>query len=394
MYGAAGSLAVLLALTSRRLRQLPVSEPMVALLAGVAAGPQFLGLLVVPEEIRDVILLEGARLLLAASVMAAALRSPFADLAAVVRPVGVLLVVVMPLSALIAGLAGLAVGIPLVLTLLVGACLSPTDPVLAASVVSGEDAERDLPSRLRQTLSIESGANDGLALPLVAVALTGVLAGQALAGVAGRLAWEVLAGVVIGAVCGIGAGRAFRRAHAGGDLAEGPRLVFTLLLSVAVLGLARLARTDGVLAVFVAGLAYNRWIDQEVRGAQDAVDEAVNRYLVLPLFLLLGAVLPWAEWRSLGPGLLLFVAVVLLLRRLPVVWALARPLRMAGRDAVFAGWFGPMGISAVFYLAYAAHEGAQDPRLFALGTLAVAASVLAFGVTGSPARRRYAGVAG
>lgn len=150
-----------------------------------------------------------------------------------------------------------------------------------AGVVAGEDAERDLPSRLRRTLSIESGANDGLALPLVAVALTGVGAGQAVAGVAGRLAWEVLAGVVIGAACGIGAGRAFHRAHAGDDLAEGPRLVFTLLLSVAVLGLARLARTDGVLAVFVAGLAYNRWIDQEVRGAQDAVDEAVNRYLVL-----------------------------------------------------------------------------------------------------------------
>lgn len=60
---------------------------------------------------------------------------------------------------------------PVALALVIGASLSPTDPVLAASVVSGEPAEEGLPARLRALLTGESGANDGLALPLVGVAI-------------------------------------------------------------------------------------------------------------------------------------------------------------------------------------------------------------------------------
>lgn len=71
--------------------------------------------------------------------------------------------------------------------------------------------------------------------------------------------------------------------------------------------------------------------------------------------------------------------------------ALARPLGLGRREAVFFGWFGPIGVSAVFYLAHALHEGFVDDRLFAAGTLPVAASVVAFGFTASPGRKAYAG---
>lgn len=57
------------------------------------------------------------------------------------------------------------------------------------------------------------------------------------------------------------------------------------------------------------------------------------------------------------------------------------------------GTFGPMRVSAVFYLAHlahAAHEGAKDPRLFAAGTLVVAVSVLVFGAMSAPGRRACA----
>ncbi|MBA3892046.1 MAG: hypothetical protein H0X64_16125, partial [Gemmatimonadaceae bacterium] len=70
-----------------------------------------------------------------------------------------------------------------------------------------------------------------------------------------------------------------------------------------------------------------------------------------------------------------------LLRRLPLILALARPLGLGPRDATFVGWFGPMGVSAVFYLSHSQEDGVSDPRLFAAGTLAVAVSVLAFGLT-------------
>jgi NhaP-type Na+/H+ or K+/H+ antiporter len=390
VYAAIGAVGVVLALVSRSLRQLPFSEPLVALLVGVVLGPQLLGLLEISDAVRDPLLLEGARLLLAGSVMAAALRFPVTALRPLIRPLVLLLVVVMPLAAAAAGAAALLLGLPIALAALVGSCLSPTDPVLAAAVVTGDPAERDLPARVRQLLTAESGANDGLALPLVGLAVAAVLPATGLGDAVGRLAWEVLGGTLVGVLAGVLAGRAIQTATRHHSLDPGPELVFTLLLAVAVLGIARLAGTDGVLAVFVAGLAYNQAIGEGERGSQDQIDEAVNRYAVLPLFLVLGAVLPWRAWVEFGPAAIAFVAAVLLLRRLPFLVALARPLGLGWRDATFVGWFGPMGVSAVFYLAHSLDEGVQDPRLFAAGTLAVAASVLAFGVSASPGREAYA----
>ncbi|WP_299036981.1 cation:proton antiporter [uncultured Pseudokineococcus sp.] len=389
VYAVVGVAGVLLALVSSAVRRWPISEPLVALALGVLLGPAALGLVVVGEETRDLLLLEGARLLLAWSVMAAALRFRYAGLRSVLRPVALLLVLAMPAAVLVGGAAALAMGLPVGLALLLGACLSPTDPVLASSVVSGGPAERDLPARLRQVLTAESGVNDGLGLPFVLVGLAVVLPGLTGGAAAVDMAREVLGAVVVGAVLGAVTGALARRADDRGTLAGGPRLVLTLLLAVAVLGVARVAGTDGVLAVFVAGVAYNRVVPSSDREPQDSLDEAVNRYAVLPFFLLLGAVLPWADWADLGWGAAVFAVAALLVRRLPALLLLHRPLGMTAREGAFAGWFGPMGVSAVFYLAHSLEEGVADPRLLAAGTLAVAVSVVAFGVTAAPATRRF-----
>jgi NhaP-type Na+/H+ or K+/H+ antiporter len=389
-YALVGVLGVLLALVSVPIREVPFSEPMAALLLGIVVGPAVLGVLEVSASTRDVLLLEGTRILLAASVMAAALRFPTSGLRSMLRPVGLLLLVVMPLAAALAGVSALALGLPLALAFLVGACLAPTDPVLAASVVSGAPAERDLPGRLRRLLTLESGANDGLALAVVGIAVAAVLPGKHLTHALQALAWEVVAGTLIGLAVGLLAGWGLRCATAHRDLGRGPELLFTLLLALATLGVARVAATDGVLAVFVAGLAYNRLVSGSERGVQSGIDEAVNRFAVLPVFILLGSTLPWAELRTFGWPALAFVAGVLLLRRPVLVLLLARPTGLRLPDAAFTGWFGPMGVSALFYLGHSLHEGVGDPRLYAAVSLAVAASVVAFGVTQAPLRHAYA----
>nr|WP_294692347.1 cation:proton antiporter [uncultured Friedmanniella sp.] len=390
IYAVVGIASVLLALVSRQVRRLPVTEPLVATLLGVVVGPAVLGLLVVEQSQRDVVLLEGSRLLLALSVTAAALRFPASSLRPLARSVALLLLIVMPVAALAAGAAALLLGLPLALALVVGACLSPTDPVLASSVVSGEPAEENLPARVRRVLTAESGANDGLALPLVGIAVVAVLPATRIADAAPRLMWEVLGGTGIGITAGVLAGLGLRAATRHRDLAPGPELVYTLLLAVAVLGVSRLAHTGGVLAVFIAALAYNWCIGNQERESESRVDEAVNRYAVLPLFLVFEAVLPWRQWMELGPLAVVFVIAVLLLRRLPWVLLLSRPLHLPRHDAVFTGWFGPMGVSAIFYLAHSIHEGVTDSRLFATGTLAIAVSVLAFGISAAPGTKVYA----
>src|SRR5690606_25117783 len=102
------------------------------------------------------------------------------------------------------------------------------DPVLASSVVTGEPAEQDVAERDRQLLSLESGANDGLALPLVlaAVAFAGPMtAGQAVT----QSLWQVLGAVALGVAAGWLGGRALRVGEEHGATSHGPMLLFTVL---------------------------------------------------------------------------------------------------------------------------------------------------------------------
>lgn len=382
-----GALGMVVASLSEKLRGLPVSEPLLALSLGVVLGPAVTGFLSLPpltEEHASVH--EGARILLAVSVMAVALRYPFGDVRRRLRPVAILLLVAMPTMAIISvGLGWLILGLPLAAAALVGAAVSPTDPVLASSVVTGDLAERDLPVRDREILSLESGANDGLALPLVLAALA--VAGPLTASEAVvESAWQVGGAVVLGAALGWMGGLALKVGEEHGATAHGPALLFTVVLALAILGVSGLTHTDGVLAVFVGGLVFNLVSTGSDRTAELSIDEAVNRFAVLPLFVVLGAVLPWDAWHDLGlPGLGLAVAV-LLLRRLPVLLLLARPLRLRLREALYLGWFGPIGISALFYLTLEAKRLPAPEVVLAAGSLVLVASTVVHGLTGAPAR--------
>ena len=388
-YALVGILAVVLAALSSQIRRLPVSEPLLALLLGVLAGPEVAGWVEVADGQRSTLLLEVSRGLLAVSLIGVGLRYPARRLRAVLAPTALLVTVVMvAMAAVSAGVTFLVLGVPLSLALLIGACISPTDPVLASSVVTGRPAEQDLPPRLRQLLSTESGTNDGLALPLVLVAVA-VVSGTSVGSSLLDALYQVGAGVVVGVVMGLVAGTAVGYALRRSDVDPGASQVFTLVLAFAVLGLARVIDADGVLSVLVAGLAYNAVVAEDEIGPQDTVDEGVNRYLVLPLFLLLGVEVPWAGWRDLGWGAVLLVVGVLVLRRLPVVLVLARPLGLRWRDAIFLGWFGPIGVSALFYLTFSAEEGVADPELWAAGSLVVAASTVVHGITAAPGRWLY-----
>jgi NhaP-type Na+/H+ or K+/H+ antiporter len=388
-YALIGSLAVLLVFWSSSIRNAILSEPLLALGLGVLAGP-VLGVVDIDDTDLSVLTFEVSRLLLAISLMAVALRFPLADYRAVGRPVAVLLTAaLLGMTLVSSGMAWLVLGLPLSLAVLLGACVAPTDPVLAASIVAGGPAERQLPARLRQIISAESGGNDGLAFPIVVLALAATGAGAWGERTAEAL-WGVAGAILVGVVLGVLAGWAVRTAVAREDVDEGSLLIFALVLAVTALGIGALLRTDDVLVVFVTGLAYSAMIKDVARVSEQRLDDSLSRYLLLPLFVLLGAELPWRDWLNLGWPLLAFVLTVLLLRRLPVVLALRPALAMPAREAVFLGWFGPIGVSALFYVTFSEHEGARDPRLWAAGSLVVAASTLVHGITAMPARRRYA----
>jgi len=387
---AVGLLGVMVATMSAKMRSLPISEPLLGLTAGIVLGPQVTGVLTIPTlAVEQSVLHEASRILLAISVMAVALRYPFGDIRRHGRALLILLLIVLPVMALVsAGLGWAILGMPVAAAALFGAAISPTDPVLASSVVTGKAAERELPARDRQLLSVESGSNDGLALPLVLVALA--VAGPLGAGDAFvESVWQVAGGVALGAGIGWLGGRALRLGARHGAADGAPALFFTVVLALGILGTAGLLRVDGVLAVFVGGVAFNIVGTGSERAAEVPIDEAINRFAVLPLFVLFGAALPWRQWHELGWQAAVLVLAVLALRRIPIVLLMKRPLRLRTPDALYLGWFGPVGVSALFYLTLEADRLGANETVLAAGSLVLACSTIAFGVTGVLGRTLY-----
>lgn len=388
-----GLLAVLLAFISKRIRDLPVSEPLLAMVLGILIGPRVAGWVELTDPDMMRVLLEASRVLLAISLIAIGLRYPINQIRERTGRVVLLLVVVMPGMAAISALLGSwLLGLPAGLAWLMGACVSPTDPVLASSVVTGESARSLVPGRLRQLLSMESGANDGLAFPLVIFGIV-LVENESLWRFAWESVWAVLGAAAVGALIGWLAGRAMQTAQRHSDVDSSVSILFAIALALFVLGAGKLANTDAILAVFVAGLFYNLNVTGSEREAERGIDEGVNRFVVLPMFTLLGVALPWQEWSDMGWVVLLFAVAVLVLRRLPLIVALRRPLDLPWPATLFYGWFGPIGASALFYLTHAHEQGVTDARLWAAGSLTIAVSVVVHGISAAPGRRRYAAYA-
>lgn len=384
---AIGALGVAVVLASRALRHLPVSEPLAALVVGVLLGPEALDLVHFAEELT--ILHAVSELGVAVALMAVALRFRWATVVSYGRPIVWMLAVgMLGMAAIVAGLAWWALGVGVGTAVLLGGVLAPTDPVLSSSVVTGEPATRALPERVRALLSIESGFNDGLALPIVVAGVVLVLdEGPGRFAVEGL--WAVVLGVGLGWVLGWAAGEVFRRLDERREIEASAFFVFTIVLASLVLGAANLAGGDGILAVFVAGLAYNRQVGSSIYENEREVEEGINRVLVLPVFMLLGAVLPWSEWASLGAPVLLFAAGVLLLRRLPVVLALRPVLGLDHASAAFYGWFGPMGVAALFFVTLAHEQHATGSEVWPAVALVVTGSTVIHGITAAPGRALY-----
>jgi sodium/hydrogen antiporter len=398
-----GALGLVVAALSGRLRRYPVSTAVLGLLAGVALGPVGLAAVDLGTVLdRHALLHEVARALLAVSVMGVALRFPLADVRRHLAPVALLVLVVMPLMALTsAAAAWWVLGSGLGAAVLLGVAVCPTDPVLATSAVTGEPAERVLPLRERLLVSLESGANDGLALPVVVVgiavaaAVRSAGAGSAdVAAAAGRSLLEVLGGAAVGALLGWLGGRALRVGERHGATETGPALLFTALLALAALGTAGLLGVADVLAVVVAGLVFNATADGLEREEAIPVDEALDRFGLLPVFLLLGVLLPWQAWWDLGWRGPVLAAAVLVLRRLPWVLLLRRPLGLSWAGAAYVGWFGPVGVSALLYLTLEAQRLGVDTTVLAAGVLVVVASTLLHAVTTPLGVRWYHRAAG
>jgi sodium/hydrogen antiporter len=287
------------------------------------------------------------------------------------------LVVAMPLTLVFLALCGKALfpGLTWAEAFLLGAVLSPTDPVVTSAVVT---AER-VPRVIRHTLNLESGLNDGLALPFVLFFLVLATAGDAVQeGL--NLAGEAVVGAVLGIVLALLAGRALQHMP-GGAMRHKYEGIYALGLGFIAFGLADFTYGNGLIAAFVAGIALAA-ARHDVPEAFADFNESVSAIFQVATFFVFGALIVATGWEGGVWPLLAFIAFALLVARPGAVLLSFVGVRMPMPHKLFIAWFGPKGVASMLFALFVLASGAADRTLvFDVASFVILASILAHGLT-------------
>ena len=301
-----------------------------------------------------------------------------------------LLLIGLPLTMLAGAGVGALVfpGIPLASTFLLATILAPTDAALGQKVV----ADPAVPARVRQALDVESGFNDGLAVPFFLVALeianaeleTGVTWAVA-SNMAAQIGWGLAAGLTAGILGGMLYGIADRREWISSDWRQ-----------IAPLGVALLAYTialllggSGFIAAFAGGIAFGS-VSGERSSLVNLFTEETGGLLAATTWIGFGALaltlaIPHISWQ-----VILYAALSLtLVRMIPVTIAFAG--RGVRRPTVaFIGWFGPRGLASLVFALLALERGIPDGEVvLTTVVVTVALSVVVHGLTSVPLIAAY-----
>lgn len=357
---------VIAVLVSARAERTVLSTSVLFLVAGLLVGQSKLGA-------ERSLVARTAEITLFAVLFTDGMRCGLRDLAAAWRLPGRALLLGLPLT--LGGtalLARLLVGLPWVQALLLGAALSPTDPVFAAAIVGREE----VPLRLRHLLNVESGLNDGLALPIV-VMLLGVLGSRG-EGIP-LLVAEVAAGVALGVIVPWIVVTLERSRLFGAS----PRYKPLGVIAVALLlfSIASITNANEFLAAFAGGLTLVSVAPAAHKVFHD-IGEALTELLKLAALLLFGALVSRDLLAGVSAGSWAFAALALVAVR-PAALAVALLGGGLGlREWVAAAWFGPKGFASVVYGLLILRSGVpRAGELFHLVALVVTGSIVAHSST-------------
>jgi NhaP-type Na+/H+ or K+/H+ antiporter len=259
---------------------------------------------------------------------------------------------------------------------LLGAVLAPTDPVITSAVVTAQH----VPRVIRHTLNLESGLNDGLALPFVLFFLVLATRQGGAAGEAAQLAGEAVAGGVIGVALALVAGRSLGHLPGGGITARYEGL-FALGLGFAAFGLAEVTLGNGLIAVFAAGIAL-AVARHEIPDAFVHFNESVSAAFQVLTFVVFGALIVSTGWGGDTLALIAFIAFALFVARPAAVLLSLIGIDLPGVYKVFIAWFGPKGVASMLFALFVLSS--SDPNrtlVFDIASFTVVGSIVAHGLT-------------
>lgn len=374
--------------------RLYLSEPLIALLFGIIVGPAVLNWvdpnLWKPEEDRlmgykDSLTLEITRITIGIQVFFAGVALPKKYLKTEFQSLVVLLLPIMSIAWVVCGFLvyELIPRLTFMEALLIAACITPTDPILANSITKGRYAEQSVSPSIRNIIVAESGANDGLGYPFIFLPLFAIMARSSeefsgpnrnLSGIIARWIYEtwlyqVTFSVVLGLLIGWVARKSLRWCEERHMLDEDNFVAYGTGLSFFCVGFLGIIGSDDLLCCFIAGNSFS-WDDRQRLAAEDAgFQDIIDMLLNAAIFMYVGAIIPWYAYNDPVTGIVPWRIVVLAIcvmafRRLPWVVAMYKMIPAISdlREAVFIGWFGPIGISAIFYVQVALEYLPKESR--------------------------------
>jgi NhaP-type Na+/H+ or K+/H+ antiporter len=288
------------------------------------------------------------------------------------------IVVAMPITLLLLAGAGYLLFPELTVpeAFLLAAVLAPTDPVVTSAVVTAPH----VPRLVRHTLNLESGLNDGLALPFVLFFLVLSEPGGSAGPEAAKLLGEAAAGAVIGIALGILGGWLTPRVPGGGITARYEGL-YALGLGLLAFGLADVTVGNGLIAAFVAGIALGA-AEHEIPEAFVGFNENVSAILQVVTFFVFGALIVATGYDgSLWP-LLAFIVVAFLVARPVALWLSLLNTGIPRTQRAFMAWFGPKGVASMLFALFVLNSQAPDRSVvFDVAAFVILASIIAHGLT-------------
>ena len=274
--------------------------------------------------------------------------------------------------------------------LLMAFILSPTDAALGQAVVKSEE----VPHEIRGAISVESGLNDGIALPpiLICMALLGAEAGGQESAWLGFVIKQITLGPIVGMIVGWSGGWLIQNMSDRGWMEETFQRLSALPIAILAFACAELIGGNGFISAFVAGLGVRVGITSTaVRHQVQEFGETLGTQFILVVFLVFGLTLVPAATQYWGWMELLYaLASLTIIRMLPVAIALLGT-GLDWRTIAFIGWFGPRGIASVLYLlmAIAAIGFVGYEQVMSVIVLTVMISVFAHGISAVPLSLRY-----
>jgi len=272
---------------------------------------------------------------------------------------------------------------------LLAALLAPTDAALGQSVVSA----KVVPVRIRQAINVESGLNDGIALPAVLLfaALASIHHDATGAGEWIRFGFmQVTLGPLAGVLIGFAGARMLDVAAEREWMNSAFQGIGILSLAVLTYVIAESIGGNGFIAAFIGGMVFGHTLRHPCMFLFEFM-ETEGQLLMLITFLIFGAALLPEALEHLSPAIFLYAVLSLtIIRMVPIALSLIGT-RLRLPTQLFLGWFGPRGLASILFVLLILEESdlPHHDELLSITVITVALSIVLHGVTAAPFANWY-----